>query len=112
VAQPRKLGHRREELVQGVGKGKLKALSDEAKAWRDVWSAGHGVATIHDAAGARAVRPARGGIPRGLRPAAEPGRWLRLPAARRSGRGWPRLAVVHALSALVQQAVRVLPSSG
>ena len=44
-----KLGHRREELVQGVGKGKLKALSDEAKAWRDVWSAGHGVATIHDA---------------------------------------------------------------
>ena len=44
-----KLGHRREELVQGVGKGKLKALTDEAKAWRDVWSAGHGVATIHDA---------------------------------------------------------------
>ncbi len=43
------LGHRREELVQGVGKGKLKALADEAKAWRDVWSAGHGVATIHDA---------------------------------------------------------------
>lgn len=43
-----KLGHKREELVQGVGKGKLKALSDEAKAWRDVWSAGHGVATIHD----------------------------------------------------------------
>lgn len=43
-----KLGYRREELVQGVGKGKLKALSDEAKAWRDVWSAGHGVATIHD----------------------------------------------------------------
>lgn len=23
-------------------------LADEAKAWRDVWSAGHGVATIHD----------------------------------------------------------------
>lgn len=44
-----RLGHKREELVQGVGKGKLKALSDEAKAWRDVWSAGHGVATIHDA---------------------------------------------------------------
>lgn len=43
-----KLGHQREELVQGVGKGKLKALADEAKAWRDVWSAGHGVATIHD----------------------------------------------------------------
>ena len=43
-----RLGHRREELVQGVGKGKLKALADEAKAWRDVWSAGHGVANIHD----------------------------------------------------------------
>ncbi|WP_374264634.1 NAD(P)H-dependent flavin oxidoreductase [Zoogloea sp.] len=44
-----RVGHRREDLVQGVGKGKLKALSDEAKAWKDVWSAGHGVATIHDA---------------------------------------------------------------
>jgi nitronate monooxygenase len=44
-----KLGHQRDALVQGVGKGKLKALGDEAKAWRDVWSAGHGVATIHDA---------------------------------------------------------------
>lgn len=43
------LGHRRDELVQGVGKGKLKGVADEAKAWRDVWSAGHGVATIHDA---------------------------------------------------------------
>lgn len=43
-----RLGHRRDELLQGVGKGKLKPLSDEAKAWRDVWSAGHGVATIHD----------------------------------------------------------------
>lgn len=50
-----KLGHKREELVQGVGKGKLKALSDEAKAWRDVWSAGHGVATIHDAPAVRAL---------------------------------------------------------
>ena len=44
-----KLGHQRDELVQGVGKGKLKGLADEARAWRDVWSAGHGVATIHDA---------------------------------------------------------------
>jgi nitronate monooxygenase len=44
-----KLGHQRDELVQGVGKGKLKGVADEAKAWRDVWSAGHGVATIHDA---------------------------------------------------------------
>ncbi|NMG33744.1 nitronate monooxygenase [Azoarcus sp. TTM-91] len=35
-------------LAAGVGKGKLKGLSDEARAWRDVWSAGHGVATIHD----------------------------------------------------------------
>ncbi|MDD2988067.1 MAG: nitronate monooxygenase [Zoogloea sp.] len=43
-----KLGHQRENLVQGVGKGKLKPLADEARAWRDVWSAGHGVATIHD----------------------------------------------------------------
>jgi nitronate monooxygenase len=24
------------------------SFADEAKAWRDVWSAGHGVATIHD----------------------------------------------------------------
>lgn len=43
-----KLGHRREELVQGAGKGQLKDLTEEAKAWRDVWSAGHGVATIHE----------------------------------------------------------------
>jgi nitronate monooxygenase len=43
-----KLGHQRDELVQGVGKGKLKGVADEARAWRDVWSAGHGVATIHD----------------------------------------------------------------
>jgi nitronate monooxygenase len=50
-----KLGHKREELVQGVGKGKLKALSDEAKAWRDVWSAGQGVATIHDTPTVRAL---------------------------------------------------------
>lgn len=44
-----KLGHQRDALVQGVGKGKLKGVADEARAWRDVWSAGHGVASIHDA---------------------------------------------------------------
>lgn len=43
-----KVGYRREELVQGVGKGKLESLAEEAKAWRELWSAGHGVATIHD----------------------------------------------------------------
>ncbi|WP_068635843.1 NAD(P)H-dependent flavin oxidoreductase [Thauera butanivorans] len=41
-------GYRREELAAGFGKGKLHDLSEEAKAWRDVWSAGHGVATIDD----------------------------------------------------------------
>lgn len=41
-------GYRREELATGFGKGKLHDLSEEAKAWRDVWSAGHGVATIGD----------------------------------------------------------------
>jgi nitronate monooxygenase len=43
-----KAGYRREELVQGAGKGQLKPLAEEAKAWRELWSAGHGVATIHD----------------------------------------------------------------
>ena len=41
-------GYRREELAAGFGKGKLNDLAEEAKPWRDVWSAGHGVATIHD----------------------------------------------------------------
>lgn len=41
-------GYDREQLSAGFGKGKLKALADEARAWRDVWSAGQGVATIHD----------------------------------------------------------------
>ena len=41
-------GYTRDQLVQGSGKGKLKDLQDEAKAWRDMWSAGHGVAGIHD----------------------------------------------------------------
>jgi len=43
-----KAGFSREQLTLSLGKGKLKDLGDEAKAWRDVWSAGHGVATIHD----------------------------------------------------------------
>ena len=41
-------GFTRDQLVQGLGKGRLKSLQDEAKAWRDMWSAGHGVAAIHD----------------------------------------------------------------
>ena len=41
-------GFTREQLTLSLGKGKIKDMSDEAKAWRDVWSAGHGVATIHD----------------------------------------------------------------
>jgi len=43
-----KAGFRREDLAAGVGKGKLHSIADEARAWRDVWSAGHGVSTIHD----------------------------------------------------------------
>lgn len=43
-----KAGFKREELAVSVGKGKLKPIADEARAWRDVWSAGQGVATIHD----------------------------------------------------------------
>ncbi len=42
-------GYTREQLTLSLGKGKLKSLADEARAWRDIWSAGHGVATIHDA---------------------------------------------------------------
>ena len=41
-------GFSREQLTLSLGKGKIKGLQDEAKAWRDVWSAGHGVATIRD----------------------------------------------------------------
>lgn len=41
-------GYDRAALSVAAGKGRLHALSSEAKAWRDVWSAGHGVATIHD----------------------------------------------------------------
>ncbi|THF63005.1 nitronate monooxygenase [Pseudothauera nasutitermitis] len=41
-------GFDREQLGVNFGKGKLHGIADEARAWRDVWSAGHGVATIHD----------------------------------------------------------------
>ena len=41
-------GYQRAQLAAGVGKGRLHALTEEARAWRDVWSAGHGVATIDD----------------------------------------------------------------
>jgi nitronate monooxygenase len=46
-----KAGHERASLVANSGKNKLHGIADEARAWRDVWSAGHGVATIHDAPG-------------------------------------------------------------
>ena len=48
-------GYRREELVQNADKGQLKPLAEEARAWRELWSAGHGVATIHDVPTARAL---------------------------------------------------------
>jgi nitronate monooxygenase len=41
-------GFSREQLSVNFGKGKIHGIADEARAWRDVWSAGHGVATIHD----------------------------------------------------------------
>ena len=50
-----KAGYRREELAQGVGQGQLKPLVEEARAWRELWSAGHGVATIHDVPAVRAL---------------------------------------------------------
>lgn len=43
-----KAGFERAALAAGWGKGKIHGIADEARAWRDVWSAGHGVATIHD----------------------------------------------------------------
>ena len=39
-------GYTREMLAPGARPPH--SFADEAKAWRDVWSAGHGVATIHD----------------------------------------------------------------
>jgi nitronate monooxygenase len=41
-------GYTREALHSGQSKGHLKSIGDEAKAWRDTWSAGHGVAVIDD----------------------------------------------------------------
>ena len=41
--------------MQSAGKGQLKPLAEEARAWRELWSAGHGVATIHDVPTARAL---------------------------------------------------------
>lgn len=41
-------GFQREQLAASFGKGKLKGIGDEARAWRDIWSAGHGVSVIHD----------------------------------------------------------------
>lgn len=43
-----KAGFERSALAAGWGKGKIHGIADEARAWRDVWSAGHGVANIHD----------------------------------------------------------------
>ncbi|MFT3734928.1 MAG: nitronate monooxygenase [Rhodocyclaceae bacterium] len=45
-------GYSPELLTATADKAKLKDLASEAKAWRDVWSAGHGVANIHDTPGA------------------------------------------------------------
>lgn len=42
-----KAGYTKESLAAG-GKPSHDYAGDEAKAWRDVWSAGHGVANIHD----------------------------------------------------------------
>lgn len=42
-----KAGYTQESLAAG-GKPANHDYADEAKAWRDVWSAGHGVANIHD----------------------------------------------------------------
>ena len=36
------------DALQGKGETKLKPLTDEAKAWKTVWSAGQGVGGIHD----------------------------------------------------------------
>lgn len=43
-----KAGFVREALVAGTAKGTLHDLGSEARAWRDVWSAGQGVASIDD----------------------------------------------------------------
>lgn len=44
-----KAGYDIDELKKGpTGKGKLKPLEEDAKAWKTVWSAGHGVDNIDD----------------------------------------------------------------
>lgn len=39
-------GFSREQAQAGSGKAHIKDLGDEARAWRDIWSAGHGVSEI------------------------------------------------------------------
>lgn len=46
-----KAGFPPERLVPGQGKAALKDLDTEATAWRDIWSAGQGAASIHDIPG-------------------------------------------------------------
>jgi nitronate monooxygenase len=41
-------GFSRDQLSVNFGKGRLHGIADEARAWRDIWSAGQGVSTIHD----------------------------------------------------------------
>lgn len=43
-----KAGFERAQLAAAVGKGKIHSVGDEARAWKDVWSAGHGVSAISD----------------------------------------------------------------
>jgi hypothetical protein len=55
--------------LQGKGEvnfgDKLKPISDEAKAWKTVWSAGQGVGEIMTCPASMNCRPARRGIPQG-----------------------------------------------
>ncbi|MGC3962686.1 MAG: nitronate monooxygenase [Rhodocyclaceae bacterium] len=44
-------GYSRDALAAMTGKAQLHDLDEEIKAWRDTWSAGHGVATIADVPG-------------------------------------------------------------
>jgi nitronate monooxygenase len=45
----KKAGYDTEKLKeQGADGGKLKPIADEAKAWKTIWSAGHGVSAIDD----------------------------------------------------------------
>ena len=65
------------ELVQGVGKGKLKPLTDEAKAWRDMWSAGHGWRRSTTCPRRASCATGWWRIPGRLRPSAQPGALIR-----------------------------------